>query len=568
MWIIDFLKANCKNCYACVRACPAHAIKVQSEQAKIMKDSCIGCGRCLKVCPKNAKHVQSELYKIKEYLDQEEKVVVSLAPSFAAVFGEESDKVVGLLKSFGFYAVEETVVGADLVTKVYETYGKMPGDQCYITSCCPTVNAMIQKHYPEVIPYLIPVVSPAACHSKLLKRKYGKETKVVFIGPCLSKKIEGIEEDSLDAVLTFEELMEWIKEEDKVIAEQPVLPFEATMVSQRSYPLVGGVTATIDRESLPRRIVEIDGIEECMEMMPHIMKGEFKNTLLEMHGCRHSCVAGAGMPLDGVNIFERQERIKRYAESEKPKSEEVLQVDASINLHKEFPNLTHPIKMPSEEEIQKILNSIGKETPLDELNCGSCGYKTCRDKAIAVYNGVAEPNMCLPFMRQKAETLTNMIFEATPNMIIMVNEELEIVEINPAARHFFKMTREESMHLPIGALLDETIFKQVMMTRRSLLNQKSMIKGDEEATVIQSVIWSDFHHVMLWIGNDITYDEEKAKKLQHMKIEAIDMAQQVINKQMTVAQEIASLLGETTAETKVTLTKLKNLIQEEEANKS
>lgn len=568
MWIIDFLKANCKNCYACVRACPAHAIKVQSEQAKIMKDSCIGCGRCLKVCPKNAKHVQSELYKIKEYLDQEEKVVVSLAPSFAAVFGEESDKVVGLLKSFGFYAVEETVVGADLVTKVYETYGKMPGDQCYITSCCPTVNAMIQKHYPEVIPYLIPVVSPAACHSKLLKRKYGKETKVVFIGPCLSKKIEGIEEDSLDAVLTFEELMEWIKEENKVIAEQPVLPFEATMVSQRSYPLVGGVTATIDRESLPRRIVEIDGIEECMEMMPHIMKGEFKNTLLEMHGCRHSCVAGAGMPLDGVNIFERQERIKRYAESEKPKSEEVLQVDASINLHKEFPNLTHPIKMPSEEEIQKILNSIGKETPLDELNCGSCGYKTCRDKAIAVYNGVAEPNMCLPFMRQKAETLTNMIFEATPNMIIMVNEELEIVEINPAARHFFKMTREESMHLPIGALLDETIFKQVMMTRRSLLNQKSMIKGDEEATVIQSVIWSDFHHVMLWIGNDITYDEEKAKKLQHMKIEAIDMAQQVINKQMTVAQEIASLLGETTAETKVTLTKLKNLIQEEEANKS
>ena len=568
MWIIDFLKANCKNCYACVRACPAHAIKVQLEQAKIMKERCIGCGRCLKVCPKDAKHVQSELYKVKEYLGQNEKVVVSLAPSFAAVFGENSNKVAGLLKSFGIEAVEETVVGAELVTRVYETYGRMPGDQCYITSCCPTVNAMIQKHYPEVIPYLIPVVSPAACHSKILKRKYGKEAKVVFIGPCLSKKIEGIEEDNLDAVLTFEELLEWMAEENKQIEKQPILPFEATMVSQRKYPLVGGVTGTIDKESLPRKIIQVDGIEECMEMMPHIMKGAFKNTLIEMHGCRHSCISGAGMPQDGTNIYERKERIQRYAESEKTKAEEMDALDMSINLHKEFPNLTKPYKEPSEEEIERILNSIGKETPMDELNCGSCGYKTCREKAIAVYNGIAEPNMCLPFMRQKAETLTNVIFEATPNMILMVNEELEVVEINPAARRFFEITKEESNYLPVSALLDEELFKQVLLTKKSLLNARCEIKAGHDATVIQSVIWSDYHKVMLWIGNDITYDEAKARKLQKMKIEAIDMAQQVINKQMTVAQEIASLLGETTAETKVTLTKLKNLIQEEEADRT
>ncbi len=572
MWIIDFLKANCKNCYACVRACPVGAIKVQGEQANIMKERCIGCGKCLKVCPKNAKHVQSELYKVKAYLEKEEKVVASVAPSFAAIWGKAAGHLPGLLKHLGFTAVEETVVGAKLVTKVYETYANMPGDQCYITSCCPTVNALIEKHYPEVIPFLIPVVSPASCHSKLMKQKYGKETKVVFIGPCLSKKIEGIEEDALDAVLTFEEFNEWIKALGMNLEAEPIIPFDAMEASQRRYPMVGGVTATLLEQRLPRQMIYIDGVEECKEMMPHIMKGDFKNCLIEMHGCRHSCIAGAGMPQDGVNIYKRKERILEYALGVQelegnlttPKQADLQPV--TINLHQSFSNHKQVLKMPSEKEITTILNSIGKETPLDELNCGSCGYKTCREKAIAVYNGLAEPYMCLPYMRQKAETLTNVLFEATPNMIIMINESLEMIEINPAARAFFKLGKNDYLNFPIDTLMDEAPFRAVKETKQKLLSQKVTIKNSEK-TVIQSIIWSEYHQIMLWIGSDITYDEVQAKKLQHMKMEAIDMAQQVINKQMMVAQEIASLLGETTAETKVTLTKLKQLIQEEEAIK-
>ncbi len=566
MWIIDFAKANCKNCYACVRACPVGAIKVQAEQAKIMKERCIGCGKCLKVCPKNAKHVQSELYKVKQYLDESEKVVVSLAPSFTAVWGEDGKYLPGLLKALGFHAVEETVVGAQLVTKVYETYAAMPGDQCYITSCCPTVNAMIQKHYPELLPFLIPVVSPVGCHSKLMKQKYGHDTKVVFIGPCLSKKIEGMEEDSIDAVLTFEELIEWIKTSGLSLETQPIIPFDETEERQRMYPIVGGVTATIPKVEGNRKIITIDGIEACKEMMPHIISGEFKRCLLEMHGCRYGCISGAGMPQDGVHIYERQARVKQYAKDVISK-ERWQEGEAQVNLHKTFPNLQKVLKMPSEQEIITILAQIGKETPLDELNCGSCGYKTCREKAIAVYNGLAETYMCLPYMRQKAEALTNVIFEATPNMIIMINEDLEILEMNPAAKNFFKVSKEDYLHFPIGIFLDEAMFETVKETKENLLNLKVTIESNS-TTVIQSIIWSEYHQMLLWIGSDITCDEKQAKKLKNMKMEAIDMAQQVINKQMTVAQEIASLLGETTAETKVTLTKLKKLIQEEEAIKS
>lgn len=568
MWIIDFSKANCKNCYACVRACPVHAIQVQAEQAKIVKERCIGCGKCLKVCPKNAKQVKSELEKVKAYLKEEKITIASVAPSFAALLEDRRGRFVTALKQLGFNYVEETVIGAEMVTAVYKTYGQMPGEQCYITSCCPTINGLIQKHYPEVLPYLIPVVSPAICHGRLLKKKYGESAKVVFIGPCLSKKIEGIEEEAIDAVLTFEEVKEWIDSQMNLDSLEE-LPFDQGNQRQRRYPIVGGVTATIDETRLPRKIIQIDGVEECIDMIESILKGGFKNTLLEVHGCRHSCISGPGMPQDDINIYERKERVKSYAvnleQGGDPKNHEIETI-GSIDLHKDFPVQKKYLKEPSEKEIESILSSIGKETKLDELNCGSCGYHTCREKAIAVFNGMAEPNMCLPFMRKKAETLTNVIFEATPNMIIMINSDLEILEINPAARKFFGLGRDQIKRFPIGVLMNEGHFVEVKQSRRNALNQRVYLK-EQAATVIQSIIWIEYQGVMLWIANDITKDEKMSRQLQNMKIEAIDMAQQVINKQMTVAQEIASLLGETTAETKVTLTKLKQLIQEEEAMK-
>ncbi len=565
MWIINFSKANCKNCYACARVCPVHAIEVKDEQAKIMRERCIGCGKCLKVCPQNAKQVKSEIEKVKTYMYQGKKVVASLAPAFVALFETKSYRLITGLKQLGFSAVEETVIGAELVTQTYGVFGSMPGDQCYITSCCPTVNALIQKHYPEMLPYLIPVISPATCHAKLLKQKYGKDTKVIFIGPCISKKIEGIEEEDLDAVLTFEELFQWFEKEKIQVETLEETPFEEVNIRQRGYPIVGGVTQTISTKEMPRKILRIHGIGECIDMISYIKNGGFKNTLLEVHGCRHSCLAGPGMPQDGTNIYERRERVKTYAQWG---DNEIIEEDGdnekmAINLHKEFLNLKKELKKPTEEEIEAILSSIGKETRLDELNCGSCGYHTCREKAVAVYNGIAEATMCLPFMRQKAETLTNVIFETTPNLIIMVDKNLQVLEINPAAKKFFGAYGENLVHESIQTILPVTLFEQVIETKQNILNHKSSI-GKKGATVIENIIWSDYHQVMLWIANDITRDEKMTRQIQNMKIEAIDMAQQVINKQMTVAQEIASLLGETTAETKVTLTKLKKLIQEEE----
>ncbi len=603
MWIIDFAKANCKNCYACVRVCKAHAVKVINEQATIMEERCIGCGKCLEVCPKNAKHISSELGTVKMYIRNGEKIAVSIAPSYVAVFGKNSRRVYSALKQLGFNRVEETVVGAEVVTRQYEEYIINNNKPFYITSCCPTINQLIEKHYPELIDYLLPFMSPAECHLKMIKDEH-PEYKTVFIGPCLSKKTERMDSNYIDSVITFEELVEWLDEENIIIDDLEEHDMDKIMQSQRMYPLRHGVTQTINKERVGKEIIVIDGIDECLDTLPHILNGEFEGTILEVHGCRNGCINGPGMPKDNVNVYERKRRVMEFIRQEEMRiakenklklqegvASEVTVDEAAVSniseqknntssdklggvginysignefhkgIYKQFKDKKQVLKMPGEEEIQQILRSLGKETMLDELNCGSCGYPTCRDKAIAVYNNFAEPNMCLPFMRQKAEDMTNIIFKATPNMIVMIGKKLEIVEINPAAKKFFKITKAEARDLLITDLVEADIFNEVLKTKQNIFNRKATLKLFDKV-VIESLIWIDEYDIMLWIANDITVEDEKRKKLIQMKMDAIDMTQEVINKQMRTAQEIASLLGESTAETKVTLSRLKNMLKE------
>lgn len=235
----------------------------------------------------------------------------------------------------------------------------------------------------------------------------------------------------------------------------------------------------------------------------------------------------------------------------------------NISIYKEFPAKDYKLKQPSENELKEILKDMGKYDKSDELNCGGCGYHSCREKAIAVYNNMAEINMCLPFMREKAENLTSTIFEMTPNMIAVVNKELEIARLNPAAEHFFNMSSNKAKNIPIGMFLEEEKFKNVKTSKKNIYKERIILK-ESNSTIIQSIIWLDKNQVLLWIGDDITEDEKLKNKIKSMKIDAVNMAQDVIDKQMIVAQEIASLLGETTAQTKVTLTNLKQLIKEEE----
>lgn len=567
MGVINFSKANCKNCYSCVRACPVKAVRVKNEQAEILEERCITCGKCLKTCPKNAKEIESELELVKRFLKDKTRIAVSLAPSFIAAFGESGNSVCAALKKLGFQYVEETVVGAELIAQKYEQVANCIDGKCYITSCCPSVNDLIKKHYPNQIKHLIPVISPMECHGRIMKHRYGRETKVVFIGPCFAKKVEAKEDNNIDAVLTFEEINKWFKEEELDLNNLNEVPFDRVCEPMRRYPIIGGATHRLNSEDIKRRIIYVDGAEECIEVLKQIGNGKFKDVLVEMSLCRHGCIDGPAMPENNTNVYERRQMVKNYALNCQKNNDdvEICGAELGIKIDKEFKPSFSALKQPGSNEIRQILMKIGKYEEEDELNCGTCGYSTCKEKAVAVYNGLAELTMCLPFMRQRAETISNVLFDITPSIIIFVNTSLEIIDFNPAAENLFSVRKNIALGLPLSTLLNTDIVEEVNVSKASIFGKKIYLPR-EDATVIQSAVWVEKNESILVVLHDITEDILQQEKLKVMKMNTINMAQSVIEKQMRVAQEIASLLGETTAETKVSLTKLKRLIQGEEVN--
>lgn len=565
-----FARKGCRECYACVRVCPADAIVIKDGQADILADRCIFCGRCSKACPQHYRVEKMSISSVKEFIKSGENVIASVAPSFASAFGNQSLKIPAVLRKLGFSHVEDSGITTKPIFDIYNTYADKDDNKNYITSMCPTIDYLIQKHYPELTDSIIPVVPPFISHGRFLKHKYGTESKVVFIGPCVAKKTDAAKEICVDEVLTFYELQKWIKSEKLNLEDFPIEPFDYVCNDKILFPIPGETADFLEKKNPKKTVFCVDGIEDCKSVLNSIRNGKFENTFFEMNACNHGCLYGSDLDKDDRCFFE----VKRDLINNKQKYIELFSSNAVDNpyqdialdvlLYKEYPPKPFHLEQPTEYEIREILKTMGKTVRSDELNCGSCGYHTCREKAIAVFNGLAEPSMCLPYMRNRAESLSNVICESSPNLIGLIDKDLMIIELNPAAESFFKIQKDEANGMPLGMYLDDEEFERVRTFRKNVRNEKITFEEYDDSTLLQTIYWLEQNQMFLWLAVDITKDEKAAKKLQNLKIETVEMAQQVIAKQMTVAQEIASLLGETTAETKVTLTKLKNFILDEE----
>lgn len=564
MNIIGLKKANCKNCYKCIKVCPVKSIKISDEQAHIISDECILCGTCLHACPQNAKTLSSDLEKVREFIRHGEDVYVSLAPSYYTMFDlDDPQRIVGALKKLGVKGVSQTTDGAAYVTAEYHRLVKEGSMENIITTCCPAINALAEKYYPGVVKYLAPVVSPMIAHGRLLKKAFGERCKVVFVGPCIAKKAES--EDlrhcnEIDAVLNFMDLDLWASQEDIKISECEPEPFiQDNSEINRLYPIPGGIIKSIKKieNNLPYSMIGVDNIDACKELFEAMIAGELKGCFAEVNACEGGCINGpVASETRRSKFLGRVELSKHVAKT----GDSFPVLDSPLELSKTFAGAADRKLMPTEREIREILRKIGKETPEQELNCGSCGYPSCREKAIAVFQGKADINMCLPFMRQRAESLSNYVLAETPNITVIVDEELNIIEFNRAAEKLFGITRTQALQKGIYELIDPADFLYVLDTGENIIDKKSELT-EYGATVLQSIIKTDDGNYIMGIFKDITEEEERKKASFEMKMSSVEMAQKVIEKQMTVAQEIASLLGETTAETKVTLTKLKDMIE-------
>jgi iron only hydrogenase large subunit-like protein/uncharacterized Fe-S cluster-containing protein len=570
MGLISTVQASCRDCYKCVRSCPMKAIRVINGHAEVVEDRCIADGRCVRVCPQNAKKVEDSIELVEGFLRAKVKVAVSLAPSFTGAFNfDKPGQLVGALKQMGFDYVGETAEGA---TVVAEEHRKLvaSGQKPVITSCCPAIVNLLEIYYPDLLSYLAPIVSPMVAHGKILKNRYGSDTKVVFVGPCIAKKgeIKGNERTpAVDAVLTFGELMSMLRRKDIEIGNCKTRAFDSPCrLNSRTFPLPGGLakSAALNTDMLAKEIVTIDGLEEVIDFLDKFEEVKDSLQLIELLACNGGCVAGPEST-DIMIEFARRYSVIHYAE-EQPAFDDNLEdkaVDqyAGLDLISRYSSRSIAQPKPSEDKIREILSRTGKVTPEDELNCGACGYNSCRDKAMAVAAGMAEVDMCIPYMRARAESKANVICQMTPNAIIVLGSDLRILELNPAAEKKFSAGRDLAIGDPISTIMDSKGFEEAFHTKKLVTGEVTF--PDYNMVAWQAIFYVAKDDVLIGIFADTTKEKEQREQLSRVTDETLEKAQEVINKQMKVAQEIAGLLGETTAETKVQLTKLMNLIKSE-----
>ena len=550
-------KSNCKNCYKCIRHCPVKSIRFSGNQAHIIGNECILCGHCFVVCPQNAKEIVDDTEKVKVLIQSGDPVMVSLAPSFVANYdGVGIESMREALKKLGFYDAEETALGATMVKREYDRMLREEEHDVVISSCCHTVNLLIQKYFPRELSCLADVLSPMQAHCQDIKRQL-PNAKTVFIGPCVAKKDEAEHyEGIVDAVLTFEELTKWLKAEGIELQQEKRAEPESLA---RFFPTTGGILKTMAQDAPGYTYLAIDGIENCIAALRDIERGKIHRCFIEMSACTGSCVGGPVMEKYHRSPIRDYLAVSQYAgEKDFP----VTQPPVST-LRKQFDPIEQLAILPSETELRDILREMGKFKPSQELNCGSCGYNTCREKAVAIYQGKAEISMCLPYLMEKAENVSDTIARNSPNGIIMLNDQLEVQQINPAALKIMNLRSDASiLGDQVIRVLDPVPFMKVKNTGRGMFHERTYL-AEYGRYVEQTIVPAEGGRMLLCIMRDVTDEEEARRQKEEISRQTVEVADKVVEKQMRIVQEIASLLGETAAETKIALSKLKESITDE-----
>lgn len=547
------------------------AIRISEGQAQVDGARCLACGTCVRECPQKAKQVRSDLPLVQELISGGAMVIASIAPSYVAAFPDYGGGLFpALLKQLGFGMVTETAVGAEMVAR--ET-ARLVEDEphTHVTSACPALVDLMVKYHPSTVGMITPIVSPMIAHARYLKGRYGDAAKVVFIGPCPAKKAEAAQPDvagAVDVVLTFEELRSWIKSTEirkDQLRSAEIDDIPASLA--RLFPLEGGLAeaASMGADLLRQDFAAISGTTEIEEMLENLKNGS-NIRLFEGLFCPGGCINGACFG-EGKDVFHRRNRVLQHQKRSARNSDdtEILAAMASVKLVRAISD--NPIEQPhmSEDAIRSVLERTGKIEPEDELNCGACGYASCRDNAVAVLTGMAEHTMCIPWMRKVAERKTDQIIDNSPNGIVIADSNLRIVDYNNAFADIFSCG-PGIVGQPLSALMDPGDFERVLVRAVDRIVNKDVSFPPYHASASMNVYLIEDEELVVGILANVNQGTEGLSRLDRIREETLSHAEEVIQKQMLMAQEIAGILGETTSETRVILRKLTELMKESDEN--
>ncbi|MGM9874242.1 MAG: [Fe-Fe] hydrogenase large subunit C-terminal domain-containing protein [Bacilli bacterium] len=550
---------DCKNCYKCIRGCPTKSISFSSNQAKIIHDECILCGRCYVSCPQGTKVIRDDVRLVKNMIANGEKVIVSLAPSFFAAYRNCGfNNVKEALLKLGFYDVEETAIGATIVKKVYDQMLDENKQDIIISSCCHSINLLLQKHHPKCLPYLANVLSPMLAHGEDIKLRH-KDAKVVFIGPCIAKKDESDKNKAyIDVVLTFLELDNMLKEANIEISKQDHDEINNNSKT-RLFPTSGGILSSMECRNKNYQYLVIDGMDNVLRALEDIESGKVHHCFIEMSACSGSCINGPALNAKRKALLQDY----LYVHQKAGKEDFIVSEKSYEDIRKDFYEINVKKARPSEKEIDRILKEMGKNDKSKELNCGSCGYNTCREKAIAILEGKAVKEMCLPYLMDKAESFSENIVSNTPNGLMVLDEELNIQLMNQSMCKIIGVPDSSFVTgKNVTTILEPDLYAKVLCGLDTIHGKKEYLT-EYNKYVEQTIVFDHQFHILIVIMRDITNEEIEKQNKEELLRKSIEITNKVIDKNMRSVQEIASLLGETAAETKVALSSLKDTFKDD-----
>ncbi len=550
------VKNNCQDCYKCVRRCPVKAIKIEDNSAQIVPELCVACGTCYKVCPVRAKQDRDDVARVKNMLATGEKIYVSLAPSWIAEFDNVTkEQLLTAIEKLGFAGVSETAVGAEEVSAHLAEFLSGKTNGVYLSTACPSFVEYINKYMPELTKNLTPVMSPLLAHCKLMRQKFGKDIKIVFVGPCIAKKFEADRNSSLlNLSISFRDLRRWFREVGinyHNITPRKGIDFVYKNAEEgRYYPVEGGMIETIKRYKKTDNVymMQLTGLDNIQRELSDI-KGTSpeRPVFIECLACEGGCVNGP-CTRGHKSGFEKRVRVLNDVKISKNTGKRKNEIDITCE-YKDAPVVS---KTHDEEQIKRVLKILGKHTIEDEINCNACGYDNCRNFAKAILDGKAEIDMCVSHIKHQAQRKANALLKCIPSPIVIVNSKLSIIEYN---EQFLDAFWNDEVHADIydrgnliGAnLRDFVSFTNLFSASLDLGEDVKRENAHHNDKVYDVMVFNiEQKQVVGGVIEDVTNVEIKREKI-------AEKAKEVIEKNLATVQQIACTLGEHMAETEVLL---------------
>lgn len=556
-------KARCRDCYRCIRVCPVKAIRMSGGQAAVVAERCIACGMCVRECPQRAKSCRNDTERAERLFAPGVTVAASVAPSFAAAFAPfERRRLPSALRRLGFAYVGETAIGAHHVATRTAAIVAAHPERRHVSTACPAAVRYVERYRPELIPALVPVVSPMLAHARHIRRRFAGETRVVFIGPCVAKKAEAERPEHaglIDCALTFVELREWFGRAGIDLSACEESGFdEAPEGAARLFPLEGGGAFAAGWPiALPAGNVAVAGGFAEVRAALDGLRAPGAPRVIEPLFCVQGCVNGPAMP-EGRNLYARRDDALEYAAQCPGKTPESRDHgDLAARFAAPDAAATPP---PAEERIRQVMEMTGKSREEDQLNCGACGYADCRDQAIAVLEEMAEPEMCIPHMRRLAERRVDRIIETSPNGIVLLDHNLCIIHMNPAFRRLFLCT--DAVHgQPVSRLMDPEPFARLASGQERLID--AVVEHKQYNLVCHQVLYPlPEERQYVGIFHNVTTSRANQEKLDTLRARTVLQARELLEHQLRMAESLARFLGESTAKGEDLVEKLLLLTEE------